>query len=562
MKKVVFFLLFFALGCTQQREQKTYNPVNPSIPQNLSYEASEKTLRYQEVMNPIYPTFSGSDGSIPSFSISPALPTGLQFSATTGRIAGTPEALSSSRVYTVTVTNNTGSASTNLVLSVVHQAPFNLSYGNNLILSSMGGLINVVPLCAEGIRMGAGCTSFSISPALPSFLSFNTTSGRISGIVSSRFTQTYTITGYNTGGSTSTDVTIDIRQNIYNISLGVDHSCAIVDGISKCWGRNDHGQVGDGTQVNKLSPVSINYSGSRFANISLGLDFSCAYRFSDFQAYCWGNNPDGAFGPNVALTSSLVPLDLNLVIAGINVSQGSSLRRLCGLNDQEQSLCYGAYDFGSLVSTNYRVRENSSTNLSPISAISSGGDFACFLKFGRVYCHGNNSVGQLGDNQASGSSSFYTVTPVGLESGVTALDSFGRSACAIKNNQNLYCWGEINGAVEPTLMTIDILDSISIDSLSVGQNFLCLKNMSRVYCIGDNSVGQLGRGSADANSVSFVEVKKDNDEPLGNVQQLELGGAHACAIASNEVFCWGKNDQGQLGIGSVVNSNKAKKLNF
>ena len=563
MRKILSILLFITLAaCTQQRESKTITPVNPYIPQNLSYAVSEKVYRYQMDSDPIYPTYSGNDGSNMVFSISPALPTGLQFSSTTGRIAGMPEAVSAAQTYTITATNNSGSTSTDLKLSVIHQEPFGLTYGNDILVTSVNGLINVVPMCSEGFRLGALCTSYSISPALPSFLNFNSTSGRISGIVTSKFTQTYVVTGKNTGGETTFSLTIDVRNYISQLSVGAEHGCAIVDGVVKCWGKNDQGQLGDGSQANKLTPVSVVYSGVGFSTLTAGQDFTCAYRTSDFANFCWGSNADGNLGPNVSSARVLTPFNIGFNLTNLSASTAPSLRRLCGVNDNDEALCFGAYDFGSLVGDNYKVKQNASTILAPVNKVSAGGDFSCFVKSGRVYCHGSNDQGQLGDNLTSGSQSFYTITPTGLESGVTSIDTFGKSACAIKNSAQLFCWGEINGEVTPAEMTVNILDIISLESVSLGKDFLCVKNLGRAYCIGDNSFGQLGQGTTDLNSLNFVEVIKDNDQPLGNILSIEAGEAHVCAIASNEVFCWGKNSVGQLGINSLVNSNKAKKLTF
>jgi hypothetical protein len=65
--------------------------------------------------------------------------------------------------------------------------------------------------------------------------------------------------------------------------------------------------------------------------------------------------------------------------------------------------------------------------------------------------------------------------------------------------------------------------------------------------LGANSAGQLGILTT-ANQASPVEVPG-----LERVLQLAAGGAHTCALTSTgQVYCWGANHHGQLGVGTLV----------
>ena len=75
------------------------------------------------------PTISG--GQIDTWSIDPALPTGLLIDSSTGEISGNPSVISPSTVYTVTATNTGGSTTTTITITVNDVIPSSITYSNN-----------------------------------------------------------------------------------------------------------------------------------------------------------------------------------------------------------------------------------------------------------------------------------------------------------------------------------------------------------------------------------------------------------------------------------------------
>ena len=76
----------------------------------------------------------------------------------------------------------------------------------------------------------------------------------------------------------------------------------------KCWGNNSSGQVGDGTIVKKLIPVTVGglYIGTDgYPKISAGKNSNC-FRSSDDSVSCWGANSSGQLG-NSTRQKSLEP---------------------------------------------------------------------------------------------------------------------------------------------------------------------------------------------------------------------------------------------------------------
>ena len=181
--------------------------VNDVAPSALTYSPSTFTLTKGTAMTTVTPT--GSGGTITGWSVSPALPAGLSLDSSTGAISGTPTAVTSSAVYTVTATNTGGSTTANVTIVVNDVAPTGLTYSpNSFTLTKGTAMTTVTPTNSDGTP-----TSYSVSPSLPAGLALDTSTGAISGTPTAvTSSATYTVTASNTGGSTTADVTIVVND--------------------------------------------------------------------------------------------------------------------------------------------------------------------------------------------------------------------------------------------------------------------------------------------------------------------------------------------------------------
>lgn len=180
-------------------------------PETLSYLNAAVIYTTSAPIIPNTPIATG--GEITLYSISPALPAGLQFDPQTGIISGTPQAVSPSAVYTVTGSNSVDSVETQLTIEVhaVTQPPASLSYWDLAPIYVVGQPVSY----DEPLSTGDEITFFSVSPALPAGLSLNPQTGAISGTpTTAQPPTTYTITGSNSAGSVTVQIVIGVDDPV------------------------------------------------------------------------------------------------------------------------------------------------------------------------------------------------------------------------------------------------------------------------------------------------------------------------------------------------------------
>ncbi len=195
--------LVTASDATGSASTSIHISVKIAPPSALSYASA--TAAYIQGQ-PIAPNSPSVTGQVASYSVSPALPSGLTIDTATGVISGTPTAVSVSASYIVTAANSTGSTSTTLTISVQIPAPSALSYSNNPASYIQGQAISPNMPTVSG-----QVTSYGISPPLPAGLALDAATGVISGTPSEVVDASeFTVTAFNSSGSTSQTLSIRV----------------------------------------------------------------------------------------------------------------------------------------------------------------------------------------------------------------------------------------------------------------------------------------------------------------------------------------------------------------
>jgi len=398
----------------------------------------------------------------------------------------------------------------------------------------------------------------------------------------------------------------DCRHEPIALALGGSHSCALgANGVVKCWGRNDSGQLGLGDRDHRgdepdelgeaLAAVDLG-EGRRARAIAAGSDHSCAL-LDDGAVVCWGQNDLGQLGLGHTehrgddpgeLGESLAAVDLGLGRRALAIAAGG--HTTCVLLDVGTIACWGNNDrcqCGSPASpaVGDEPSEMGSHLLhvdvpEPARAISVGDTHVCALTTaGSMYCWGDNSTGQLGvgdtDDRGDQPGEMDQLQPVALGAGRTATaiaTSRGRFSyqvtngpfsCAIRDDGALRCWGYLEnllvgsgyvgkspnelGAALPVLAVPAARTVIGIEA---GCRHVCaLEDDGGVRCWGYDDLLAGGHEPVVAGEVPDAV-------PLGvgrRTRQLAVGGLHTCALLDDgTVKCWGQNGFGQLGVGDVT----------
>lgn len=232
-------------------------------------------------------------------------------------------------------------------------------------------------------------------------------------------------------------------------------------------------------------------------------------------------------------------------------------RHACALRGTRAS-CWGFNAFGQLgdTTTTNRTTPVRVGGLSNITEIVTGSNHTCaLLGTGSVRCWGSNGNGQLGDDSRDQRA---IPTPVVTLANAEGLSAGSSHTCALRTDGTIACWGRNsagqvgNGmsgddALRPAEVT-GITDAVSV---ACGHSHTCaLSEDGAVRCWGSNSAGQLGNGGTSSSEPSPVAVMG-----LVDAVQITAGTFHSCALRSTgDVVCWGGNDFGQLGDGSMAAS--------
>ena len=124
--------------------------------------------------------------------------------------------------------------------------------------------------------------------------------------------------GWNSGGQLGNGTTTDSTQPVTVTGLGVaatalssgdSHTCATtITNTMKCWGSNFFGQLGDGTTTDRTQPTNTTGLGSGVTHIAASNLYTCA-RLDTGKVQCWGLNNGGSLG-NGTQNNSTQPVDV------------------------------------------------------------------------------------------------------------------------------------------------------------------------------------------------------------------------------------------------------------
>ena len=271
---------------------------------------------------------------------------------------------------------------------------------------------------------------------------------------------------------------------------------------------------------------------------------------------CWGAVPPDAAGQTTTATSPVLVAGLSGVR---ELANGGSHR--CALTIAGGVMCWGANDSGQL---GIGTTDYSATPVTPLGLktgvlhVSAGLGHSCVVKInGTVLCWGDGDSGQIGDGARTD-----RLVPTAMPSlGPSwTVEAGGNFSCAVLLDRTVKCWGDsLYGQVgsgdtlnHPSPMPA--LGLANVNRLALGWATACaITTDTRIWCWGRNSSGQAGTGTTGTYQVSML-VPNLVPEITGGVSAVDVGWGHACAIVNGSMLCWGANESGQQGQGTVSNT--------
>jgi len=293
-----------------------------------------------------------------------------------------------------------------------------------------------------------------------------------------------------------------------SISVG-KHVCGIAfNSAAYCFGRNGHGQLGNGSKAGSYKSALPVQGGLRFLSVSAGFHHTCGITV-DGSAYCWGSGQYGKLG-NDSNDGSVVPVPVSGGLTFKSLSAG--FLHTCGVTTSGVAHCWGSNEIASVGSASESVRFVSHEPL-PVTgnltfkSISAGYSHTCALTTnGAVYCWGGNEYGQLGNN--SNKDSVVPVPVAGQLNFKSVSAAIGGHACGITTNGAAYCWGWNsdgqlgNGSKKDSSVPVAVAGGLIFESISAGHFHTCgVTTDGSTYCWGGEGMNGAGTGTKTGSTI-------------------------------------------------------------
>jgi alpha-tubulin suppressor-like RCC1 family protein len=372
-----------------------------------------------------------------------------------------------------------------------------------------------------------------------SILTLRQSTRRKGEVVSALRAGTAVLTARRGPVTASIEVQVEPRR-FRSISTSGYHACAIIEArAAYCWGHNTWGELGGGLpdslcgdqyycNVQPLLVVGV----QPWSALEAGFGHSCGVT-TDSRLWCWG-----VPYPIEAGGSYCLPMDSDLSLA-------------CWPEPALQDPAFSAIEAWPGGSHG--------------CALSSAGVVGCWgdgrgnllgTSFPPAYCTERAPGGGGGEYPCA-----YSPAAIADAATFTAVRSGASHTCALTTAGEIHCWGSNQGGRlgRGTLEGDDLPGPVdgarTYSALDAGSGHTCALSEGHAFCWGENADGQLGTTENGGCEASPPAACRPVEVAGGPFTTIAAGGNHTCALDSSGVaWCWGGNDQGQLGTGTTAPS--------
>ncbi len=355
-----------------------------------------------------------------------------------------------------------------------------------------------------------------------------------------------------------------------------------------------------------LSPYSIVSLATGTGQSALGTvsdSHTCAV-LSNSKIKCWGGNTYGQLGLGDLDARGDDPRDMGTTLDFVELGSGRTAKQVaagglhtCAILDDDTVKCWGYNYYGQLGIENTDNKGDDANEMGdnlPVVNLGTGRTarqlalglwHSCALLDNySVKCWGYNFSGELGQGDITLRGTFANsmgdnISPIDLGTGRTAVSiaSGSHHVCALLDDSSIKCWGENStgqlgkgnttklgdgpGEMGDALTAVDIGVGRTATAVAAGgygsEGHSCvIRDDSTLVCWGRNYNGQLGIGDVfdrgdGAGEMGAALTAVD----LGTgrtASMVAAGQSHTCAVLDDgSLKCWGQNTYGQLGLGNT-----------
>lgn len=306
-------------------------------------------------------------------------------------------------------------------------------------------------------------------------------------------------------------------------------TCGITKtGVTYCWGANDRGQLGNGTQTQRTVPTRVATT-QRFTTIAGDYYTVCGVTDAS-EVYCWGATSSG-----YALTPRLVQAGLRA--RDVAVADGAA----CAVGTDDVVSCWATTSGPPVtptpVSATLRFRALSGS-AGRFCAVTVSGDAYCWIVDRGV------GLGALSREPASQALTSIVTGGYWAYSGPSTLH-----ACGLTADGTGYCWGnnELGQLGDGTQTT----RSMSVRTLGVMKFASIGARDGRTCGLGLDGLGYCW-GFADVIGPNGINTTPKVIDPALRLSAVSVGTRHTCVVTPGGAgYCWGAGGFGQLGHGDT-----------
>jgi len=358
------------------------------------------------------------------------------------------------------------------------------------------------------------------------------------------------------GGTTCTNG-FCAGEQVTHLASGGAHTCAVtMGGAVECWGWNDQDQLGTELyEANATPAIVAGISGA--TAVSAGALHTCAIDGMG-RCLCFGDGEAGQLGRGANLDSAM-PASVTGTTTFTSVAAGVAYT--CAIDTTHRLVCWGANESGQLGNGSTSPSSMPAGMVFPnATAVSVGFQHACaVLMDGTAWCWGANGQGQLGPGMDMGAGTPIQVPGVTDATGVACGRQFscvlhraGTVECFGANDQGQLGSGAMGGGATP-MQVMGLSDATSIGAAVAGTHACAVRMSGLLACWGGNASGQLGDGTTMARRSPVMVSMPSDVAAVAPGGIADDGTGHTCALdREGRVWCWGDDALGQLGNGSYT----------